>query len=99
NRGRVAEHVVGHRVPHQQDRDPGLVEDPGGGVVVGGEHDETLTALLEGPDVPDGDWHGSRLLAVSARLWRAPVYAADRRSRGSTFRRFLDFGSAQWVGC
>src|SRR6266545_4358477 len=53
----VAKDVVGQRVTHQQGWHPCFIENPGGGVVVGGEHDESLAAFLEGPEIPDGDAH------------------------------------------
>ena len=53
----VAEHVVGHRVAHQDHVDPGGVGDARPGGVVGGEHDEGLTAArtLAGTDLGDRD--------------------------------------------
>src|SRR5699024_3482318 len=42
-------------VADEQDRDAGLVEDPGAGGVVGGQHRPTLTAFLGPGQVTNGD--------------------------------------------
>ena len=49
----VAVDVVGGRVPDEQHRDAGLVEDLRGVHVVGGEHRPPLAAFLELPQVMD----------------------------------------------
>jgi len=51
----VAVDDVRGRVADEQDRDPGLVEDPGGEGVVGGQHGPALAAGLGGGQVADGD--------------------------------------------
>jgi hypothetical protein len=56
----VPQDVLGQRVADQDDGHAGLVEDLGGGEVVRGEHDESLAALLELPEIPDGEGHGAR---------------------------------------
>ena len=58
DRAVVAEHDLAQRVADQQHRDPGLVEDPGRGIVVGGEHGDALALGVEPGDRGDGQAGG-----------------------------------------
>ena len=57
----VPERGVAQAVADEQDRYPGLGEQAGGGVVVGGDHGEAATLTFGRPDLIDGDRHGTNL--------------------------------------
>jgi hypothetical protein len=78
-RVRVAQDVVRDRVADEEDRDAGLVEDPRGGEVVGGEHREAGAPRLPGLQVVDRD-HRSRLLGKCTAV--GPSVAAARVGGG-----------------
>ena len=75
----VPEDVASHGVAHEQDGDPGLIEDASRREVVRGEHREARSLGLPRAEVVDGDGHGARASFVRVHGVSRKVYGRDVR--------------------
>src|SRR3954469_22486722 len=77
-------------IAHEQDVDPGSIQEPGHGGVVGGQHDDSFAASLHRrkigrTDLPRWASHGAVLLSMPGVSYLAvpsdAPFSADARSR------------------